>query len=51
MTRIRRTTKAADDLGRIMARIGEDNFSEAQLVAKTIYSALAGLRTFPYVAV
>ena len=42
-----------DDQGRarpdrIVARIREDNASAAQRVAKTIYSAIAELRTFPY---
>jgi len=45
--RVRWTTKAADDLVRIVGRIREDNPAAAQRTAETIYSAVAELRQFP----
>lgn len=45
--RIRWTTNAANDLAQIVERIGEDNPSAAQRVARTIYQGVAGLRTSP----
>jgi toxin ParE1/3/4 len=46
LTRVRWTTKAAEDLTRIVQRIREDN-PAAQRVAQTIYRGIAALRTFP----
>ena len=45
--RVRWTTNAANDLSRIVERIREDNPSAAQRVARTIYTGVAALRTFP----
>jgi toxin ParE1/3/4 len=47
MMRVRWTTNAADDLARIVERIREDKPSAAQHVAKTIFTTVAALRTFP----
>jgi addiction module RelE/StbE family toxin len=41
------TTDAADDLARIVEYIREDNPSAAQRIARTIYEAVASLRTLP----
>lgn len=47
--RVRWTTNAADDLNRIIDRIREDDKpAAAQSVAKTIFTTVAALRTFPY---
>ena len=46
--RVRWTTKAAADLAHIVERIREDDPSAAQRVARTIYTAIAGLQNFPY---
>jgi toxin ParE1/3/4 len=48
VTRVRWTLDAADDLAHIVARIREDSPSAALRVARTIYSAIAELRTFPH---
>ncbi|HEY3455693.1 MAG TPA: type II toxin-antitoxin system RelE/ParE family toxin [Bryobacteraceae bacterium] len=47
MIRVRWTTHAADDLTRIVEYIRKDNPAAAQRVARTIYRAVAELRTFP----
>jgi toxin ParE1/3/4 len=47
VTRVRWTTNAADDLTRIVEHIREDNPAAALRVARTIYGAVAELRTFP----
>lgn len=44
--RVRWTTNAANDLTRIVERIRQHNPSAAQYVARTIYQAVADLRTF-----
>ena len=47
MIRVRWTTHAADDFTRIIEHIREDNPDAAHRVARTIYRAVADLRTFP----
>jgi plasmid stabilization system protein ParE len=46
--RVRWTTNAADDLTRIIERIREDKPAAAHRFAKTIFTTVAALRTFPY---
>lgn len=48
MIRVRWTTNAAADLAEIVRYIREDDSAAAQRVARTIYTAVAGLRKFPY---
>lgn len=47
MTRVRRITDAADDLGRIVERIQEDNPEAARRVAETNCQGVASLRNLP----
>ncbi len=46
--RVRWTADAAEDLARIVDRIRDDNPTAALRVARTIYSSIAGLSTFPF---
>ena len=46
--RIRWTSNAAADLTRIVERIRPDSPKAAQHVARTIYTSVAALNTFPY---
>lgn len=47
MTRIRWTTKAADQLTALVNHIRENNPDIAQTVAQTLRDRIAGLKTFP----
>ena len=47
MTQVRWTAYASDDFTGIVEHIREDNPAAAQRVARTIYRAVADLRTFP----
>ena len=46
--RVRWTTNAATDFARVIDRIREDNPAAAQRVARTIFTAVAGLSKFPW---
>ena len=45
--RVRWTTRAADDLARIVEYIRKDNPEAVRRVAQTVFDGIAGLRTFP----